>query len=219
MVGLETPTSGRVIFRGQDVVAMRPADKRHFRRAVQLIAQDHTSSFDPRRTLRDAVRRPAQRLLGAGRVRADELVDETLALVGLPAELAERRPHEVSGGQRQRFSIARSLIVKPGLVICDEVVSALDVSVQGMVLNTIKRYCGAAGAGLVFVSHGLPATAFVSEAMIVMKGGVIVDQGRTAEVLHQSTHPYTQLLVHAHRGPGVPARHAGGRVGVTGEEA
>jgi peptide/nickel transport system ATP-binding protein len=215
IVGLEAPTTGRVTFRGQDVGAMRPADRRDFRRAVQLIAQDHASSFDPRRTLRDAVRRPAQLLLGVDRARADELVDETLALVGLPQELAERRPHEVSGGQRQRFSIARSLIVRPGIVICDEVVSALDVSVQGLVLNTLKQYCAASGAGLLFVSHGLPATAFVAETIIVMKDGVVVDRGSTAEVLHHSDHPYTQLLVRAHRGPVRPARWMDHRVDVT----
>jgi ABC-type glutathione transport system ATPase component len=212
MVGLEAPTTGRVTFRGQDVAAMGPADRRDFRRAVQLIAQDHGSSFDPRRTLRDAVRLPARLLLGVDRARADELVDETLALVGLPQELAERRPHEVSGGQRQRFSIARSLIVRPGIVICDEVVSALDVSIQGLVLNTLKRYCANAGAGLVFVSHGLPATAFVAETIIVMKDGVVVDRGGTAEVLHHSDHPYTQLLVRAHRGPARPARWPDDRV-------
>jgi ABC-type glutathione transport system ATPase component len=201
MVGLETPTTGRVAFRGQRVTDMGPADRREFRRAVQLIAQDHTSSFDPRRTLRDAVRRPAQKLLGADRRRADELVDETLALVGLAPELADRKPPEVSGGQRQRFSIARALIVKPGLIICDEVVSALDVSVQGLVLNFLKRYCATAGAGLVFVSHGLPATAFVSETIVVMKEGRIIEQGPTHQVLHAGEHPYAQALIRAYRGP------------------
>lgn len=205
MVGLETPTSGRVAFRGQSVPAMGPSDRREFRRAVQLIAQDHTSSFDPRRSLRDALRRPAQKLLGVDRRRADELADEVLALVGLSPEMADRQPHEVSGGQRQRFSIARSLIVKPGLIICDEVVSALDVSVQGMVLNFFKKYCATEGAGLVFVSHGLPATAFVCDTIVVMKDGRIVEQGPTHQVLHESQHPYTQALLRAYRGSAVPA--------------
>lgn len=206
MVGLERPTTGRVVFRGLDVAAMSPAERRDFRRGVQLIGQDHTASFDPRRTLRDAVRRPAQLLLGVDRRRADELVDETLALVGVPPQLATRRPAEVSGGQRQRFAIARSLVVRPDLVICDEVVSALDVSVQGMVLNALKRYCATAGAGLVFVSHGLPATAFIAQTIVVMKDGAVVDRGSTADVLHRSDHPYTRHLVDAYRGPGSPAR-------------
>jgi peptide/nickel transport system ATP-binding protein len=212
MVGLETPTTGRVAFRGQNVTEMRSADRREFRRAVQLIAQDTTSSFDPRRTLRDAVRRPAQKLLGADRKCADDLVDETLALVGLSPAIADRKPHEVSGGQRQRFSIARALIVKPGLIICDEVVSALDVSVQGTVLNFLKKYCATEGAGLVFVSHGLPATAFVSETIVVMKDGLIVEQGPTHQVLHESEHPYTQTLLRAYRASARQSAHRDSRI-------
>jgi peptide/nickel transport system ATP-binding protein len=212
MVGLETPTSGRVAFRGQNVSDMGPADRRDFRRAVQLIAQDHTSSFDPRRSLRDSLRRPAQNLLGVERRRADELVDETLALVGLPPEMSDRRPHEVSGGQQQRFSIARALIVKPGLIICDEIVSALDVSVQGLVLNFLKRYCATEGAGLVFVSHGLPATAYVSDTILVMKDGLVVEQGPTRQVLDESNHPYTQSLLRAYRGSGGPSSRSGRRI-------
>jgi ABC-type glutathione transport system ATPase component len=217
MVGLETPTTGRVAFRGQNLQEMGSADRREFRRAVQLIAQDTSSSFDPRRTLRDSVRRPAQNLLGADRRRADELVDETLALVGLSPPMADRKPHEVSGGQRQRFSIARALIVKPGVIICDEVVSAMDVSVQGTVLNLLKRYCASADAGLVFVSHGLPATAFVSETIAVMKDGLIVEQGPTHRILHECEHPYTQALLGAHRGQGASPPTRDGRTGCLSE--
>jgi ABC-type oligopeptide transport system ATPase subunit len=217
MVGLETATAGRVAFRGQGISSLGSADRREFRRAVQLIAQDTTSSFDPRRTLRDAVRRPALNLLGVARRRADELVDEMLAVVGLPPAMAERKPHEVSGGQRQRFSIARALIVKPGLVICDEVVSALDVSVQGTVLNFLKRYCATEGAGLVFVSHGLPATAFVSDTIVVMKNGVIVEQGSTHQILDDAKHPYTQSLIRAHRGPASPSANGSHRIATVSE--
>jgi peptide/nickel transport system ATP-binding protein len=198
MVGLERPTSGQVAFRGRDVAAMPASDRRDFRRAVQLISQDTTSSFDPRRTLRDAVGRPACNLLGASRKRSDELVDETLSLLGIPTALADRKPHEVSGGQRQRFSIARALIVKPGLIICDEVVSALDASVQGTVLNFLKKYCATEGAGLVFVSHGLPATAFIAQTIAVMKDGLIIEQGPTDRLLHASEHPYTRKLIRAY---------------------
>jgi peptide/nickel transport system ATP-binding protein len=199
MVGLDRPTTGRVSFRGQPLRNMTPGDVRDFRRAVQLIAQDTTASFDPRRTLRDAVRRPAQELLGCDRAAADALVDETLATVGLVAQMADRKPHEVSGGQRQRFSIARALVVRPQLIVCDEVVSALDVSVQGTVLNFLKHYCATTGAGLVFVSHGLPATAFVSDQILVMKDGQVVEFGDTSQVMYFSDHPYTQSLVAAYR--------------------
>jgi len=204
MVGLETPTSGRVAFRGLEVKAMSTAERRDFRRSVQLVAQDTTSSFDPSRTLRDSVRRPAQELLGVDRKAADVLVDETLALVDIAPAMVDRKPHEVSGGQRQRISIARALVVKPALIICDEVVSALDVSVQGTVLNFLKSYCESNKAGLVFVSHGLPATAFVSDEIVVMRNGVVVEQGPTNQVLHRSEHPYTASLVEAYRGSARP---------------
>jgi ABC-type oligopeptide transport system ATPase subunit len=203
IVGLETPSSGTVTFNGailKELLRMR-SSRRDFRRLVQFVGQDTTSSFDPRRTLRDAVRLPAMQLLGLDRVAANDTVDEVLGLLGLPTALANRWPNEVSGGQRQRFALARGLIVRPRLLVCDEVVSALDVSVQGSILNLLKRYCLENGAGLVFVSHGLPATAFVADELVVMYRGKIVDRGPTAAIISgHSTHPYTTLLLNAHRG-------------------
>jgi ABC-type glutathione transport system ATPase component len=199
MVGLDKPTTGTVRFRGRDLQSFTTGDWRDFRRNVQLIAQDTTSSFDPRRTLRDAVRRPAQELLGLDRSAADVAVDETLRIVGLVPDMADRKPHEVSGGQRQRFSIARALVVKPNVIVCDEVVSALDVSVQGTVLNFLKHYSATNNAGLVFVSHGLPATAFISDEILVMKDGLVVERGETLQVLHLSEQPYTRSLVEAYQ--------------------
>jgi peptide/nickel transport system ATP-binding protein len=206
LVGLERPTDGSVTFGGRELSGLGPSERADFRRSVQLIAQDTSSSFDPRRTLRDAVRRPAQELLGLSSKDADERVDEALSMVDLLPAMADRKPHEVSGGQRQRFAIARALVVKPGLIICDEVVSALDVSVQGVVLNFLKDYCASSQAGLVFVSHGLPATAFIAEEMVVMKDGLIVEQGPTDRVINSSAHPYTAQLVDAYRGPATHSR-------------
>jgi ABC-type oligopeptide transport system ATPase subunit len=118
--------------------------------------------------------------------------------LGLPEELAHRHPSQVSGGQRQRFALARCLAVRPQILICDEVVSALDVSVQGAILNLLKRYCAEQSAGLFFVSHGLPATAFVADRIVVMHRGAIVEQGTVDEVLDHARHPYTRSLLEAH---------------------
>lgn len=199
MMGLESPTTGTAEFRGRSIARLGRAEMKDFRRQVQMVAQDTSSSFDPRRTLRDAIRRPARELLDMSTKDADEAVDATVASLHLDPGLTDRKPHQVSGGQRQRFSIARALIVNPKLIICDEAVSALDVSVQGSVLNLLKEHCEINEAGLVFVSHGLPATAFISQELIVMYQGRVVEQGSTDDVLFRSTHPYTRKLVDAYR--------------------
>jgi ABC-type oligopeptide transport system ATPase subunit len=164
------------------------------------VPQDTSSSFDPMKTLRDAVRMPAMRLLGLDRQAADELVDATLATLSLPTALADRYPREVSGGQRQRFAIARAVVVQPRFLVCDEAVSALDVSVQGSILNLLKDYCESTGAGVAFVSHSLPATAFVANDLIVMNRGEVVERGPTLAVLDRPQHPYTAALLAAYRG-------------------
>ena len=203
LVGLIPPSKGSISYNGVELgrVLQGKAERREFRSRVQFVGQDTTSSFDPRRALRDAVRLPAMKLSGLDRDGADRRVDEVLALLGLPKELADRRPDQVSGGQRQRFALARCLVVSPRILICDEVVSALDVSVQGSILNLLKRYCTENRAGMVFVSHGLPATAFISDQLIVMYRGQIVDRGTTAEIIGgRNVHPYTARLLEAHRG-------------------
>ena len=146
----------------------------------------------------------AQELLGVDKSKADALVDETLAMVGIAPRMVDRKPTDVSGGQRQRIAIARSLVVKPGCILCDEVVSALDVSVQGTVLNLLKKYSDENEAGLIFVSHGLPATAFVSKDIVVMRNGVIVEQGSVDDVIHHSKNLYTKTLIEAYKGSARP---------------
>lgn len=204
VVGLEQPTEGTVTYNGQDlrsVLSTRTGTKA-FRANVQFVGQDTTSTFDPRRTLIDSLTFPAQKLQGLDRAAALSAAETTLGEVGLDVALAERKPHQVSGGQRQRFALARSLIVRPSILVCDEVVSALDVSVQGTILNLLKRYCEEHGAGLVFVSHGLPATAFVADELLVMYRGRLVERGPSDRVLESPQHAYTQQLLEAHRGLG-----------------
>ncbi|MDZ7918068.1 MAG: ATP-binding cassette domain-containing protein [Rhodococcus sp. (in: high G+C Gram-positive bacteria)] len=202
MCGLLSPSAGSVSYNGAELsgVLSTRAGRREFRTKVQYVAQDTTSSFDPRRTLRDAVRLPAMRLLGMDAKAADAQVNTTLESLELDPAMANRFPSEVSGGQRQRFSIARALVVRPRILLCDEVVSALDVSVQGAILNMLRQYCVDADCGLVFVSHGLPATAFVARDMVVMRNGVIVEQGTTDDVVERPQDRYTAELLDAYRG-------------------
>jgi peptide/nickel transport system ATP-binding protein len=229
LVGLDSPSTGTILFNGEPIGTMLTgtSGRLAFRRAVQFVGQDTTSSFDPRRTLRDAVRHPAEVLLGLDKRQGDARVDEVLEKLGLPSAMADRKPSGVSGGQRQRFAIARALVVHPRLLICDEVVSALDVSVQGSILNLLKQHCRSDKVGLVFVSHGLPATAFISEEIVVMLAGRIVEQGPTSKVLSHPDHAYTAQMLAAHQGKRSPqalvtagppdpsvrpvSRHGGGR--------
>ncbi len=207
LAGLEAPTSGTITWDGSNLTRALGSrtGRTRYRRSVQLIAQDTTSSFDPRHTIRESLRVPAQVLGGLDRQAADAAVDRIVAQMGLPVETADRTAARLSGGQRQRMAIARALIVSPRMLICDEVVSALDVSVQGSVLNLLKRYCRESGAGLVFISHGLPATAFITDTLAVMSSGRIVEHGSTATVLVTPSHPYTRELVEAYSAGTAPA--------------
>ncbi|MBM9469464.1 ABC transporter ATP-binding protein [Nakamurella leprariae] len=202
LVGFETPNGGRVTFNGESVaqVVKSRSGRMDFRRAVQFIGQDTTSSFDPRRRLDDSVLLPLRTLLGLSDGEARARMAETLDALRLPVALASRYPFEVSGGQRQRFAIARGLVVRPRILVCDEVVSALDVSVQGAILNLIKDYCEQHSAGLIFVSHGLPATGFVAQELLVMYHGRMVERGPSAQVFADPQHAYTRSLLNAYRG-------------------
>lgn len=202
IVGLERPTSGTIAVDGVDVQELLStrAGTLSYRRAVQLVAQDTTSTFDPRHRVGESIAVPAQVLGGLDRPAALEAVDGIAGELNIPLELLQRYPGELSGGQRQRLSLARALVVRPSLIVCDEVVSALDVSVQGTVLNLLKRYAIEHGSGLLFIAHGLPATAFVTEELVVMRHGRVVEAGRTREVLAEPRHEYTRSLVEAYRG-------------------
>jgi peptide/nickel transport system ATP-binding protein len=199
LVGLERPTGGRVSLNGAEISELSSTLRgaRDLRRMVQFVAQDTTSSFDPRRTLRVSARRPAQILRGLSQSEANDELDALIDAVGLNPALADRHPEQASGGQRQRFALVRALIVQPRILVCDEVVSALDISVQGSILNLIKRYCRDNGAGLVFISHGLPATAFISRHLAVMRGGELLEMGDTEQVVRRPKHSYTAELVAA----------------------
>ena len=201
LLGLSSASSGHVTFNGREMqdILMSSRLKAEFRRTVQFIGQDTSSSFDPLRTLRDSVRTPLRQLCGLSRAGADSRVDEVLGKLSLPLNLADRYPRDVSGGQRQRFAIARAIVVEPRILVCDEVVSALDVSIQGSILNLLKSYCRETGAGMAFVTHSLPAAGFIADELVVMYAGRIVESGSTGQVISASRHEFTARLVQSYR--------------------
>ncbi|MCU1527958.1 MAG: Oligopeptide transport ATP-binding protein OppF [Frondihabitans sp.] len=204
LVGLETPTTGSVTFNGtpiQDLLRSSEG-RREFRSAVQYVAQDTSSSFDPRRTLGDAVATPLRVLRGVTGQAATDRLDEIASALRLDPAFYSRLPSAVSGGQRQRFALARALVVRPRILLCDEVVSALDVSVQGAVLNLIKDYVHEHDIGLAFVSHGLPATAFISDELVIMRNGHVVERGTTESIVLHAKDDYTRSLLAAYRKSG-----------------
>ena len=194
LAGLDRPTSGEVQVEGRTVSGLPERRLGFLRSSLQLVFQDPMGSLDPRMRVRDIIAEPlvAQRLPDRqARVR------ELLVAVGLGPEAGDRFPHQFSGGQRQRISIARALAPRPSILLADEPVSALDVSVRAQVLNLITDLVGELGLTLVFVSHDLSVVRHVCERVAVMCDGEIVESGPTQQVFDDPQHPYTQRLLRA----------------------
>ncbi len=198
-LGLDHPDRGQVLYEGKQISAHTSRELLEYRRAVQWIGQDTGGAFNPRWTIRATLMRVNARLCGLTVTEANQRIEGLCAQMGLDAELLDRRPASLSGGQRQRFSIVRAVLPRPRLLLADEAVSALDVSVQGTVLNLLRDYCESAKCALMFVSHGLPATAFMTSRVIVMRSGHVVEGGPTGEVLRSPQQDYTRALVGAYR--------------------
>jgi oligopeptide/dipeptide ABC transporter ATP-binding protein len=193
---LVPPSAGRIVFGGSDITAMSEAELRPLRREIQAVFQDPFSSLDPRMRVGDIVAEPL-RNFGAGRAEARARVGELLAIVGLPTDAMRRYPHAFSGGQRQRIGIARALALQPKLVICDEAVSALDVSVQAQILNLLGEIQRRFGLALLFISHNLGVVRHVSHRIAVMYLGRFVELASEAALFRRPLHPYTQALLAA----------------------
>ncbi|WP_111767765.1 ABC transporter ATP-binding protein [Nakamurella deserti] len=192
-LGLETPTAGEIRLRGRELSTV----SRHWRSSViQLVMQDPYSSLNPRMTIYDIVAEAfvAHPELVQG-VRRRDLVAEMLSLVGLGAHHLNKFPHQLSGGQRQRVGIARALAPKPSIVVCDEPVSALDVSVQAQVINLLESLQAELGLSYVFISHDLSIVRHVSDRIAVIYLGRIVEEGPAEAVYNAPAHPYTQALL------------------------
>jgi oligopeptide transport system ATP-binding protein len=198
MIRLVEPTLGRVLFDGKDITHMPARELRATRRRMQIVFQDPYASLNPRMTVREIVGEGiAIHKLAKDKHEAEEKVAAVLAKVGLRPEMMRRYPHEFSGGQRQRIGIARALAVEPDFIICDEPVSALDVSVQAQVLNLLEGLQDELGLSLLFISHDLRVVEYVSHRVAVMYLGRIVEVGPTADVADKRHHPYTRALFSA----------------------
>jgi oligopeptide/dipeptide ABC transporter ATP-binding protein len=190
LVRLEDPTQGRVVLDGVDLTALRGSRLRAHRRHVQMVFQDPFSSLDPRQPVGAAL----DEVLAVHGLRRAGRVEELLDLVGLPAAFAQRLPHEMSGGQRQRVGIARALAPEPRVLLLDEPVSALDVSVRAEVMNLLAHLRDELGLAQVFISHDMAMVRQISDRVAVMYFGRIVEEGGWREVLADPLHPYTAGL-------------------------
>jgi peptide/nickel transport system ATP-binding protein len=188
--------AGRVQFDGSDWLSVTGADLRRGRGKLQMVFQDPLSAFNPRATIGRLLADPF-RLLRLGRGDIQTKVREALVEVGLSEALLTRLPHEISGGQRQRVAIARALASKPDLLVLDEPVSALDVSVRAQILNLLRRLQQVRGCSYFFISHDLAVVRAVADRMLVLHQGKIVEAGLTEEILTHPQHPYTQSLIAA----------------------
>jgi len=206
VMALEAPSSGHVRLDGVDLHTLDAATLRRARTQLQMVFQDPFGSLDPRRTVLQTVAEPLAVLHGAGKAEQRERAAESLAAVGLgPGDLA-KYPHEFSGGQRQRIAIARALITRPKLIVADEPVSALDVSVQAQVLNLMQDLQDQFGVTYLFISHDLAVVDLVCDEVIVLNQGLIVERGSPDQLFTDPQHPYTRRLLAA-----VPGFHPGSK--------
>jgi oligopeptide/dipeptide ABC transporter ATP-binding protein len=197
IVGLERPSAGRLEFRGAPLEPLPAASRRALAKKIQMVFQDPDASLSPRRTIRDTVGEPFDLHERLDRAERERRVQELLGRVGLDGTLAHRYPHELSGGQKQRVCIARSLAVGPELLVCDEAVSSLDVSVQAQILNLLLELKRAQGLSYLFITHDLRVVRHVSDRVAVMYLGQIVETGTTRELFRSPRHPYTRSLLAA----------------------
>ncbi len=193
---LESATSGEVLLDGQDILALSQTEFRPLRSQIQMIFQDPFASLNPRLTIEQTLAEPLRiHGLAATREEARKRISDILLQVGLDPKVMSQHPHEFSGGQRQRIGIARVMILSPRLVIADEPVSALDVSIQAQVLNLIKEIQRNSGVAMLFISHDLGVVRHISDRVAVMYLGRIVETGPKSEIFANSSHPYTRLLL------------------------
>jgi oligopeptide/dipeptide ABC transporter ATP-binding protein len=216
ILNLQPATSGQVIFQGRDLTELSRRDMRPVRRDLQIVFQDPYASLDPRITVREIVAEPL-RIHGRYNHQAREQVRELLSLVGLNPEHGNRFPHEFSGGQRQRIGVARALALEPSVLILDEPVSALDVSIQAGVVNLLEDLQERLGLSYVFIAHDLSVVRHIADRVAVMYLGRIVEIAGKDELFEKPAHPYTQALISAIPIPDPHKERARERIVIAGD--
>jgi peptide/nickel transport system ATP-binding protein len=202
LVGLDTPTEGTIKLEGRDVTEMAGRDPRALAKHIQYVFQDPVASLNPRKTIRQTLEAPMYRLLGLGKAAREEKLRELMAAVSLREEFLDRYPHEFSGGQAQRIGIARALAADARVIVLDEPVSALDVSVQAQVLNLLDKLKRDFGLTYIFISHDLSVIESVCDRVAVMYFGRIVEIGTARDIYARPRHHYTALLMRSAPAPG-----------------
>jgi peptide/nickel transport system ATP-binding protein len=214
LLRLLEPTGGEIRFEGQDITKLSRSEMKATRRDMQIIFQDSVGSLDPRMRVRDLVGEGLA-IHGVGRSERSDRVEEVLERVGLARDTLSRYPHQFSGGQRQRIGIARALVLQPKLIVADEPVSALDVSIQSQVLNLLVELKQAFGLTYLFVAHDLAVVGYISDRIAVMYLGKIVEFAEAADLFARPLHPYTQALLSAIPTPEVGRKR--NRIVLTGD--
>ncbi|MGW4947862.1 ABC transporter ATP-binding protein [Actinoplanes sp. NPDC004185] len=218
LMNLERPTSGSVEYRGRDMFTMGGGEMRKLRRQIQLVMQDPYTSLNPRMTVGDLIGEPFEIHTDvAPKGSRRKKVQELLEVVGLNPEHINRYPHQFSGGQRQRIGIARALALRPEIIVCDEPVSALDVSIQAQVMNLLDSLQKELGLAYIFIAHDLSVVRHLSDRVAVMYLGKIVEIGTEDEIYERPTHPYTQALLSAVPVPDPNSRSTKAIIRLTGD--
>ncbi len=218
LVGLEKPTSGDLFVQGKNMSKVGAEERRRGRRNIQLVMQDPYTSLNPRMTVGDIIGEPFEvhpDVVPKGQRRAK--VQELLELVGLNPDHINRYPHQFSGGQRQRIGIARALALNPEIILCDEPVSALDVSIQAQVINLLEKLQNELGLSYIFIAHDLSVVRHIADRVAVMYLGKVVEIGTEDEIYESPTHPYTQALLSAVPVPDPKLRGLRDQIVLTGD--
>ena len=197
ILGITRPTSGKIFYDGADISTFNKAQRLQFKKNAQMIFQDPYACLDPRMTISSIIKEGMEVHFHYSKKEADEKVRDLLGKVGLTDDYASRFPHELSGGQRQRIGIARALIMNPKLIIADECISALDVSIQAQVVNLMKDIQQETGTAYLFIAHDLSMVKYISDRIGVLHLGHLLETGTTEEIFENPMHPYTRSLLSA----------------------